>query len=330
MDTHHHKKLQSYERDHIAKWFNQGISEREIARRLHRSVSTISDEIQRNSHRKAGYVAIHAQLCAQERRKAAGKRHPLKDPHIYAYVLDKLRSGWSPEQIAGKLEDAHQQRVISHEAIYRCIYASESADKKLWEYLPRKHRKRRKHNGRKHHKSRIPDRVSIHMRPLVVNARIAFGHWEGDTLEGKRHRNGIHTEVERRSRFLAAQKVGRIAAAETATAQRTIFHSLPQKACLSTTLDNGHENTAHAFLHSLGMKTYFADPYSSWQRGTNEYHNGLLRRYLPKGTSFDDLSDEELSAIVEEINDRPRKCLRWKTPREAFEKESGVRIGSRM
>jgi len=178
------------------------------------------------------------------------------------------------------------------------------------------------------HKSHIPHRVSIHERPEVVNTRSEFGHWEGDTVEGKGGRLGIHTETERVSRLLAAQKVSRIASEETIAAQKNIFSRMPEKARRSTTLDNGRENHLHYELRGLGMDTYHADPYSSWQRGTNEYHNGVLRRYVPKGTDFAMIDETELADIVEEINNRPRKCLCWQTPQEVFTKLAGVRIQS--
>lgn len=230
--------------------------------------------------------------------------------------------------IAKRLRKDAGRPVISHETIYQYIYAPENMRLNLFEYLPWKRTRRKKKRGRGVHKSSIPQRVSIHERPERVNARAEFGHWEGDTVEGKRHRNGIHTEAERVSRLLIAQKVSRIASEETVAAQLTMFGDMPEEARLSTTLDNGRENHLHYELGALGMKTYFADPYSSWQRGTNEYHNGVLRRYLPKGTDFDTIDDEELNDIVEEINNRPRKCLGWYTPKEVFIKMLGVRIQS--
>jgi len=313
-----HTKITSEERDKIAQWVSQKVGVREIARRLGRSHSSICAELERNAHKEAGYVAIHAQQLTDKRKLEARKRQPLKNREIFAYVHDKLSHGWSPEMIAGRLEKDEGSPVISHEAIYQYIYAPENSRFHLFEYLPWKRTKRKKKQGRGVHRSRIPQRVSIHQRPEQINNRIEFGHWEGDTVEGKRHQNGIHTEAERVSRLLAAKKVSRIASEETIAVQRSIFERLPLKARRSTTLDNGRENHLHYLLNNLGMKTYFADPYSSWQRGTNEYHNGVLRRYLPKGTDFDTIDDEELQDIVEEINNKPRKCLGWSTPKEIF------------
>jgi len=285
METKHHTKLSARERDLIAVWKGGGIKVREIARRLNRSPGTICDEISRNNF-NGRYVAIHAQAVADKRKLEARKRYPLKDKQTYSYVLDKLQQGWSPEQIAGRLELEQGEKVIHHETIYQFVYKKENKHLNLWEYLPRKQHGRRKHHGRTVHKSHIAQRVSIHMRPEAVNNRSAFGHWEGDTVEGKGHKDGIHTEAERLSRKLAARIVEAITSEAAIAAQEAIFSNLPRMARKSTTLDNGRENHLHMRLKRLKMKTYFADPYSSWQRGTNENSNGLLRRYLPKGTSF--------------------------------------------
>lgn len=284
------------------------------------------------------YVAIHAQALRDKRSRKSHQHTALQYQPLFILVDRGLRSGWSPEQISGRLvvdypEDRRMR--ISHEAVYQYIYAQPQAKEQLWEYLPRKQKKRRKQHGRSVHRSRIPDRVSIHDRPEAVNDRSVFGHWEGDSVEGKRSvGDAIHTEVERKSRKLLARKVGRIASYETAQAQLHMFAALPAIARHSTTLDNGRENHGHSVLHRLGMATYFADPYSSWQRGTNENTNGLLRRYAPKQTDFTLLSQKELDDIVEEINNRPRKVLGYKTANEVYSEElaklTGVRVLARI
>lgn len=233
----HHTKLTAKERDMIAVWIGGGIKLREIARRLGRSASTISDEVKRNNY-QGHYVAIHAQSVTEQRKLEARKRHPLKDKATYTYVFKKLENGWSPEEIAGRLKRKTGETVICHETIYAFIYAEENRDKKLFEYLPRKQKKRKKQSGRKVHKSHIPERVSIHQRPEEVNKRLVFGHWEGDTVEGKGKKDGIHTEAERVSRLYAAVKVGAITAQEAVAAQKKIFTPLPEKARRSTTMDS--------------------------------------------------------------------------------------------
>lgn len=338
------KKLQPEERDEIARLHSQGAGVREIARQLGHSASSICTEIkagiwQDDNRHSATYVAIHAQRLREERAALSRKPHSLSNPRLQAFVRQKLQLGWSPEQIMGRLPldfPEEPDMRVSHEPIYRFIYAPEQAEEKLWEYLPRKQKRRRKQHGRSVHRSRIPDRVSIRERPEAVNDRSQFGHWEGDTVEGKRSvGDGIHTEDERLSRKLLARKVGRIASRETAQAQLRMFHGIPAAARQSTTLDNGRENHQHGQLRrKLGIQAYFADPYSSWQRGTNENTNGLLRRYLPKKTDFTKLSQAELDDIVEEINNRPRKVLAYKTANEVYleqiAKLMGVRIPARI
>jgi len=327
-----HKKIQPDERDKISIWLAQDISIREIGRRLGRSPGSISDEIKRNSF-KGHYVAIHAQSKANNRAKESRKRHPLKNSSVYSYVMKKLRSGWSPEQISGRLalkkpDNPHWQ--IHHETIYRYIYDPENKAKELWEYLPRKQKRRKKKYGRKTHRSRIPDRISIHQRPESVENRQEFGHWEGDSIESKNHKGGIHTEVERKTRFMIASFVKDLTAGETTNKASQMFRGLPKQAKKSTTLDNGKEFVKHK---GFGIPTYFCDPYSSWQRGTNENSNGLIRRYLPKKTDFSKFEQWELNDMITEINNRPRKCLGYYKPREAFERELqsiSVRIPSRM
>jgi transposase, IS30 family len=163
----------------------------------------------------------------------------------------------------------------------------EQKDEKLWEYLSRSHKKRRRWLGRRIRSVQIPHRGSIRHRPGEIGNREEFGHWEGDTIVGDGHKTGIHTEVERVSRLVFAYKVPKIRAKETSVVQLWLFSRLPKLARQSTTLDNGSEPYLHTCLQEeLGMQTYFADPYCSWQRGTNESTNGLIRRYFPKGTDF--------------------------------------------
>lgn len=320
-----HNKLITKERDKIALLKAKGVSVSEIARRLGRSKSTISDELNRNGYWEGGefkYEAITAQEEYELRKSKAGIRKPLKNDFIYKYTINKLRSGWSPEQISGRLKREYKRDrdlTVSYETIYQYIYNPKNKQERLWEYLPRHQKKRRKKEGRKVYKSKIKERVSIHLRPKSIDKRKEFGHFEGDTVEGLGHRDGFHTEVERLSRTIFAVKVKSISSNETLKAQKEIFESLPSKARISITLDNGRENHLHKRLNKdLGINTYFADPYSSWQRGTCEYHNGLLRRYFPKKTNLTEVTQEELDEVLWEINTRPRKVLKYQTPLEVF------------
>jgi len=291
---------------------------------LDKHVSNIGREIKRNSFVGRYYVAIHAQSKSSRRKSQAGKRHPLKNKEVFRWVVARLMRGWSPEQIAGrmKLVFPHNLRMrITPETIYSFIYSEEYKHRKFWEYLPWGRKKRRPKAGRRVHRGSIPGRISIHNRPTVIDQRVEFGHFEGDTVEGKGHKDGVHTEVERVSRKFFAKLVARIDSEEAIKAQKKIFAPLPAPARKSTTLDNGRENHLHIRLKELGMDTFFCDPYSSWQRGSNEYHNGLLRRYFPKGTDFKTISQQEIDECVEEINNRPRKCLGFYTPNEVFFRE---------
>ena len=315
-------QIQPNERDKIAVWFSKGLSIRKIGRRLKRSPSTICRELKRN-RLGDGYVAIHAQRLSSQRKSKVNKTHPQKPAWIYSYVLEKLREGWSPEQISGRLELKYDKSIIHWETIYRWVYDSKLKNKKLWEYLPRKQKKRRKKYGRKVTKVRIPNRVSIHFRDKRVNKRKQFGHWEGDSIIGQQTKSKIiHTEVERKTRYLQAKVIGSKTASDTIEAQKQIFNKLPAK---TVTLDNGTEFVYHQQLNQLGIKTFFADPYCSGQRGTNENTNGLIRRYLPKKTNFDNLTQDELDDIVWEINNRPKKVLQFSTPSEALQKELLIR-----
>lgn len=352
-------KLTKPERVLLSAWKNEGLSNIECSKRLGRDKSTIGRELKRNKTKvKVGkydeeiYEPHHAQFATEERKqKAFHAKQPLKSKKIYRYVMEHLRGGWSPEGIAGRLrKEDHPDDPswwICHETIYAFIYKektdltrqgliSRSAldarlathnqaitvtdfDRPLYEYLRRKQTKRRKKQGRKVHRSHIPDRVSIHTRSEEVNQRAEFGHWEGDTVEGLGHQNGIHTEVERVSRLIGAKKVKAIDSQSALDAQKKIFTPLPKKARKSTTLDNGKETHLHFQLRDdLEMDTYHADPYSSWQRGTNEHGNGLLRYYFPKGTDFSKVTDEELADVVWELNNRPRKILQYRTAQEVF------------
>jgi transposase, IS30 family len=344
----------------LSQWKKEGLSNKECAGRLSRSASTIGRELKRNKTRVAignddwdvVYEPLHAQAVAEERKKNAwNAKQPLKNKKVYAYVIEHLRQGWSPEQIAGRLKHVEYPSDsswhICHETIYQFIYKEKTDktkqgilqsrildkrlstgklgatvtdhEKPLWEYLRRKQVRRRKRSGRKIHRVRIPDRVSIHNRPKEVEERNTFGHWEGDSLVGKGHMSGLHTEYERLSSSIRFELMGKINAQSFVNAAKKIFGVLPEKARRSTTLDNGKEHVRHTEIKDeYGMDTYFADPYSAWQRGGNENANMWIRYYFPKGTDFGIITEEELKDVEWELNNRPRKRLKFRTPQEVF------------
>ena len=317
-------QIQPNERDKIAVWFSQGLSVREIGRRLGRHHTVISRELKRNRWGE-DYEAIHAQKVSVHRKSQTNKKHPKKDEWLHVYVFEKLRQGWSPEQISGRLRE--EFGVSLHwETIYRWIYDGDHKARRFWEYLTLKRKRRHKKYGRKIQRVRIPNRVSIHLRDKRVDKRKQFGHWESDSVIGKQIKSKvIHTEVERKTRYLQAVIINSKSSADTIEAQKQIFTQLPTR---TVTMDNGLEFAKHEELNRMGIKTYFADPYCSGQRGTNENTNGLIRRYLPKKTSFDNLTQEELDDIVFEINNRPKKVLQFSTPFEMLQKELLIKSGA--
>lgn len=208
---------------------------------------------------------------------------------------------------------------ICPETIYSFIYSDKYKKRKFWEYLPRARGKRRKKGGRSVHKSAsILSRVSIHQRSEAVDQNIEFGHFEGDSVEGKAHKSAVHTEVERLSRMYFVRKVDDMSSDQALKAQLDIFKGNLKNKVKSVTLDNGKENHLHYKLNDIGIKTFFCDPYSSWQKGSNEYHNSLLRRYFPKGTDFTNVTQQEIDDVVWEINNTPRKCLGYYTAYEVY------------
>lgn len=356
-----HKKLTETERNLLSSWKKQGLSNSECAGRLKRHISTIGRELSRNRIRvNVGrndwmiiYEPLHAQSVSEERKKNAWfAKELLKSKKIYAYVLKHLRMSWSPEQIAGRLKYLHPKDPswhICHETIYQFIYKKKTEMTKqgvldarlmdrrlskgitvatvtdhsqpLYEYLRRKQKKRRKRGGRKTQRVRIPDRVSIHDRPAGIDGKKQFGHWEGDSIIGKGHLTGLHTEYERLTSLNRFEKMDRINTEGFNKATDRIFGELPPKARRSVTYDNGSENAGHVRLKKVyDMKTYFADPYSAWQRGGNENANLWIRYYFPKKTDFSTITDDEIKDVEWELNNRPRKRLGFMTPQEVFDK----------
>ena len=342
--------LSARERDLIDRMHNvEGLTAREIGRRLGRDHSTVSRELRRgrwfasnenDSYRpyrprrlKTGpwtagpfYSALTAQRKADERRRLSRKPHRMDSDRLRTWVLDALRHGWSPELIEGRLRIEYPGDPvmrISHECLYQWIYARPQKILDLRQYLPRGRRHRARRKGRKARGPRIPMRVPIQQRPRAVDSRRGFGHWESDTVIGAApSKTCIDTQVERRTRKLYARLIPDKTAPATARAEYEIYRDLPPQARIDRTWDNGTEASLHMLVdEALGILTYFADPYTSWQRGTNENRNGRIRRYLPKKTSFDTLTQTELDAIVDEINNTPMKVLGYRTPNEAWDEE---------
>jgi IS30 family transposase len=323
-------RIKAGERDLIGTCLSSGLSLRNIAQKLDRSVSSVWSEIKRNSI-NGEYLPISAHRRSCERTSFCQRKRALKSSEIWAYVVDKLRSGWSPEQIAGRLrKHNHGETVICHETIYKYIYSPQGKKENLREYLVRNHRRRYPKHYRKAYRRGIANRVGISFRPKEINTRETFGHWEADVVEGKGHSGGIQTLLERKTRYYQAKLMSKIDSEYGIRAQRRILSRFPEKARQTVTFDNGRENYNHEQLQrDLGVRTYFCDPYSAWQKGANENHNGILRRYIPKKTDLSKLPQWELDLIIEEINNKPRKCLKYQTPKEAFKQELKTVLSSK-
>jgi IS30 family transposase len=315
-----YKHLSQNEREQLAHMHWEGKSLGEIAKALCRNKSTISRELARNSapeYKRYTPCRAHARSC--ERKISANTHERLKNDLIRQYVHNKLAIGWSPEQIAGRLPSDHPGSSINHEAIYQYIYHSQNPDRlEMINLLRRAHKKRRNRSiGRKERKTKIPNRIPIDARPKSVEDRRRYGHWEGDSLISRKSKAALNSLTERKSRLLLLTKLDRKGSAETNKAIISRLKNFSENGRKTLTLDNGTENANHENLTArLGIKCYFAHPYSAWERGTNEHINGLIRWYLPKGTDFSKIDKEQISQIEFLINSRPRKCLGFKTPLE--------------
>jgi transposase, IS30 family len=322
-------RLTHKERIQIETLLNENKSKAYIAKTLNRSRSTITREINKwvqNIGDK--YAADLAHWNAKD--DYLNKRN-LDKISTYSklrfFVLKGLLSNWTPEQIAGKIKLMYPNdpiMTISHESIYRYIYTSPQAslNKKLIKLLVRKKTRRRPPKKRRRTGSKIVNQVSIDNRPSHIELREEIGHWEGDLMIGKDHKSAIGTIVERKSRFTIIIKLKARNATEVAKMFSKYLNQLNPLFKKTMTYDNGMEMAKHQIItRKTGMKIYFAHPYSSWERGTNENTNGLIRRYLPKGTDFNLIDKKTLQIIQEKLNNRPRKIIGYKTPKEIMDSE---------
>lgn len=308
------------ERERIAQLRNEHAGLGEIARQLGRDKGTISRELKRNgAPLYNSYTPCRAQYRSDERRREASRRERLRDGTIRQYVLEKLCSGWAPEQISGRLPLEHRGVSISAEAIYQYIYDAKTEDREeLITCLRRSHKKRQQRAAvRKQKRTKIPNRVSIEDRPQSVENRMTYGHWEGDSMVSRKSTFALNSLTERKSRLIMITRINRKGAAETTDAVISRLGAWPRKFRRTLTLDNGTENAKHeGITEGIGIKCYFAHPYASWERGTNENANGLVRWYFPKGTDFAKITDDQIALVENRLNNRPRKCLGFRTPME--------------
>lgn len=310
---------------------------RKIAERLGRSASSVSREIARNvPESRRQYTPRLAEARALEHRSHRGRKERLKNRVVRDYVITKLKDGYSPEQVAGTLPLAHPGEQISHEAIYQYIYAQvhrngwgllRPGKEDLRPFLKRRHKRRVRKGLRGTQKVPRFKGRSIDLRPPEVDARIVPGHWEGDSVVSKKSTVALNTLVERVSGFVFITRIENGTARVTRRAVVRRLRKVPPALRKTLTVDNGSENAeADALGKDLpGLSAYFAHPYASYERGTNENTNGLIRWYLPKGTDFATITDTELQAIERALNTRPRKRLGWKTPIEVFRASVALR-----
>lgn len=299
------------ERSKIEVLLKLEYSQRQIAKLLGRSQSTISVEIRRNTKGKEWYLAFRANERATRRSYYQRKQAPLKEVWIWEYVLSRLKKRWSPEAICGRLWLEHGVK-LHHETIYRYVYSVDGQRNRLYQYLKLHRKKRMRKYGRKVKRQPIKNRVMIDQRPTTEG----FGHWETDNMEGVRSdRKSVSVTIERETRYMRADVVGR----DSRTKTKHIVKRLSNLPVKTLTTDNGSENARHiTWKKKLGVDVYFCNPYHSWEKGAVENAIGRIRKYIPKKQSIEWLTNQKLQRVVDEYNETPRKCLKYLTPKEEF------------
>lgn len=330
MKTKKYKRLSFKERVIIQTLIDEDKTKACIAKKLNRARSTISREINKLVVNKDDkYDASLANWLAKD--DYLNKRNLDKiNTHIKLkfFVYKGLLQGWSPDQISGRLKDKYPNdpvMSISYEAIYMHIYRHRQAslNKKLIKLLPYQKSQRRRVHAKTKRGSKIKDIVNIKDRPKHIENRLEIGHWEGDLVIGKGQKSAIGTIVERKSRFVCIIKLKDRKSATVTKQFAKVLQGFNQHLIKTMTYDNGNEMAKHKeFTKQTGIKVYFADPYASWQRGTNENTNGLIRRYFPKGTDFNNVTAKQLKYVQDKLNNRPRKIINYKTPNEIFKQKA--------
>lgn len=324
MEKKKYKRLSLKERVIIQILLEENKTKSFISEKLKRARSTITREVNKwVQHPGETYNAELAHWNAEDdylNKRNLDKIGTYKSLKFYVYK--GLLNEWSPEQISGRIKDDYPNDAvmsISHEAIYMHIYAHPQArlNRKLIALLPYHKSRRRKVDRSKKRKSRIKDQTSIEQRPLHIEDRLEIGHWEGDLMIGVGQKSAIGTLVERKARFTYIIKLKNRRSATVVEGFSKELNNLDSMFIKTMTYDNGMEMAKHKLLtKKTGVQVYFAHPYSSWERGTNENTNGLIRRYFPKGTDFNKVTEEQLKNVQDKLNNRPRKVLGFKTPNE--------------
>lgn len=308
------KHLTLKERYQIVAFSESGLSKSEISRRIRKHKTTICRELTRNKS-PSGYDPEIAERKAVKRKKSAHKKKKF-DWKMIKMIEEKLKENWSPEQISGYCKK-HGIDMVSHERIYQYVWQDKNNGGELYKRL-RHANKRRKRYGSKETRGQIKDRVSIDERPEIVDQKIRFGDWEGDTIVGSNHKGYALTLVERKTKMTIIAKLNN-KSAET-TENEVVKQLYPiRNLCHTITFDNGKEFARHKEIaRKLGVKIYFAHTYSSYERGLNENTNGLIRQYLPKKTDLGSITKSTFKEIEKRLNQRPRKALEFTSPADAF------------
>lgn len=314
-----YKHLNIDERESILKMLSKEKNITHIAELLGRNKGTVSRELSRNHSSTGDYKPHLAQRYYNKRRSESKQPYRLEtDGKLRRYIRKKLKQYWSPEQIAGRLK-RDRKIDISPVTIYSWVGRDKTGGGWLYKFLRQSNRKRRKRYGSVEKRGQIPDRRSIEKRPKVVNERKRIGDWESDTVVGKGRGSYIASHVERKSRYTLVARMKDKSARSMNLATMRAFGKIPAEKLKTMTFDNGKEFAGFKKLEKLlSMRSYFANAYHSWERGTNENTNGLLRQFFPKGTDFQQVSQRLLDKVEKLLNNRPRKCLNYRTPAEVF------------
>ena len=309
------KQLTAEERCEIYELRQEGLTLTAIGKKLGRNQGTISRELKRN-HGQRGYRPGQAQKIRDER--ARERRNQTRiDPQVWDLAQHRLREYWSPEQISGRFAtDGVGQ--ISHETIYSLVYADKKEGGDLHLYLRCQKERRKRYASGRSRRGIIPNRTGIEERPAIVDNRARVGDWEGDLIIGKGGTQAIVSLVERKTRFTMLSRVTQKTTSKVCVAIIEEMRKLPEL-CKTLTLDNGLEFSGHQQItEQLGVGVYFARPYHSWERGANENTNGLVRQFVPKRASMEAVRQDDVQAYADLLNDRPRKTLDYRTPREVL------------
>ena len=324
MSIRSYRHMTAEERETLSLGLAHGHSLRTMARVLGRAPSTLSRESARNATRGRPYRACTAQVQAAIRARQPRRPRKLLDPWLWQYVRTQLAEGCSPEQIAGRLQRAYPDDMSKHlstETIYAGLYVLPRGTlrSELLAALRQARKARRPRARGTDRRGQIPNMTPIIERPAEVATRTVPGHWEGDLIKGARNGSAVGTLVERTTRFVILARMEGTDATSAREGFTKKLRDVPALLRKTLTYDRGKEMTEHERLaQRLAIHIFFADPYSPWQRGTNENTNGLLRQYLPKGTDLSGYTQRELNVIAHRLNTRPRKCLNFATPLEVY------------